>query len=55
MLMLAKDDIPKEPIKPGRLLKENKTLITKDFVIHKHVKTSDLNRRFGVFMTPLSR
>ena len=31
------------------------TNINKDLVINKHVKNSDMNRRFGVFMTPLSR
>ena len=31
------------------------TLADKHLVIHKHVNSSDVNRRFGVFMTPLSR
>ena len=31
------------------------TLADKYLVIHKHVNSSDVSRRFGVFMTPLSR
>ena len=30
-------------------------LINKDLVMQTHAKTNDKNRRFGVFMTPLSR
>ena len=29
--------------------------INKDLVMHRQAKISDKNRRFGVFMTPLSR
>ena len=32
-----------------------KTRIKRDFLKHKTVKTNDKIRRFGVFMTPLSR
>ena len=30
-------------------------IIKRDFLKHKTVKANDKNRRFGVFMTPLSR
>ena len=30
-------------------------LINKDLVMHKQAKINDKSRRFGVFMTPLSR